>query len=84
MNLRVTDSGHCDFEAPTDVLCELAPECDGENLSYSEVEIQSTIFNLATAFLRWQLSEDDSGATWWTRGEDGYESLLLSGSVSRL
>ena len=84
VNLRVTEAGHCDFEAPTDVLCELAPECDGENATYTEEQIQSTIFNLATAFMRWQLSQDASGATWWTAGEDGYESLLLEGSVSRL
>jgi hypothetical protein len=84
INLRVTESGHCDFEAPTDVLCELAPECDGENAVYSDLQIQNTIFNLATAFMRWQLSQDASGATWWTPGEDGYESLLLQGSISRL
>ena len=84
INLRVAEAGHCDFEAPTDALCELAPGCDGPNSQFTEESIQNTILNLGTSFIRWRLSQDADAETWWTAGEQGYESLLTSGSIQPL
>ena len=81
MLLSITEAGHCDFENPTNVLCELAPGCDGSNTLFSEEEIQSTIVGLTTAFLRWKLYGDNDGKEWWTSGAPAYEALLQKGAI---
>ena len=45
--IRVTEADHCDFENPTDWVCE--SQCEYQNLVYTDEEIKSTIVLFATA-----------------------------------
>ena len=72
----LTDADHCDFEGPTDLLCELL--CNGLNPQFSDEEINATIKTLVTAFTLWQVGLDSNAYTLWTPGYDYYDNLIAS------
>ncbi len=79
---RVTDADHCDFEAPTDILCTFA--CEGPNPTFADAQIREVIRGMATGFLVWQAGVDAEGADYWTPGRDPWDALVASGRVTGL
>ncbi len=80
--LRVGEADHCDFEAPTDVLCTAV--CWGSNDDFSDEEIRATVRGLMTAAALDVAGETAAGDGWWRGGGTYYESLVSSGAVSDL
>jgi hypothetical protein len=82
--LRVVDADHCDFEAPTDDICQNGVlgfgACGNTQAAFSDDQIRSTIRGLGTAGLMWMSGMDNSAASWWT-GAD-YTNLANQGYVS--
>lgn len=60
--LRTTEADHCDFEAPTGVVCTLA--CAGSNDLFSDETIRSNILSLGTAFISWHATGDEDAMEW--------------------
>ena len=56
--LKVDDADHCDFESPTDFVCEM--NCENNNAETSDEQIRSLIFTLGTSAILslTDLSED--------------------------
>ena len=83
---RVTDADHCDFEAPTDDLCENGVlgfgACGNTSASLSDDSIRSTIRAMATSGLLWMSGENSNGEDWWTGTEN--QSMQSQGLISPL
>lgn len=83
---RVTDADHCDFEAPTDDLCENGVlgfgACGNASASISDDSIRSTIRAMATAGLLWMSGENANGEDWWTGSNS--QSMQSQGLISPL
>ena len=45
--IKVDDADHCDFESPTDAICEIS--CENTETNMSDEEIRSIIFTLGTS-----------------------------------
>ena len=80
--VHLTDADHCDFEDPTDFLCEIL--CDGPNLNFSDEEINKTIKTLVTAFTLWQVGFDLNAYSLWTPGYAYYDNLIASGAAYQI
>ena len=80
LQARVTDADHCDFEDPTDWLCQLGCPA-GSNTAFSDDDIKATVRSLATSALLWRFGLDASGADWWPGGS-GWSTLTTSGAAS--
>ena len=76
--LRVNDADHCDFESPTNWLCDLA--CTNTLATIPDSSIRSTVLELFTAGVLWLADGDSSAEDLWV-GE-GYLELLSAGAVS--
>jgi pimeloyl-ACP methyl ester carboxylesterase len=76
----VTEADHCDFEAPTDWLCELG--CWGTNDVFSDDEIRATIAGMTTSWTLWRSGLDPAGAQWWTSGETWHDTLVATGAIA--
>ena len=83
---RVTDADHCDFEAPTNDLCENGVAgfgaCGNSSASISDESIRATIREMATAGLLWMSGNNSNGEDWWTGSEN--QSLQSQGLISPL
>ena len=83
---RVTDADHCDFEAPTDDLCENGVlgfgACGNTSASISDDSIRSTVRTLGTAGLLWLSGTDSEGEEYWTGSVN--QSLQSQGLISAL
>ena len=83
---RVTDADHCDFEAPTNDLCENGVAgfgaCGNTSASISDESIRGTIREMATAGLLWMSGNNSNGEDWWTGSEN--QSLQSQGFISPL
>ncbi len=83
---RVTDADHCDFEAPTDDLCENGVlgfgACGNTNASISDDSIRSTIRSMGTAGLLWLSGNNADGELWWDGSEN--QNLQSQGLISPL
>jgi hypothetical protein len=77
--LYVTEADHCDFENPTDTLCQFL--CPGTNLAFSDAEIQVTLKGLVTTWIVWRWGLDATGEMYWTFGEDPYLDMLSDGAI---
>jgi hypothetical protein len=80
--IRITESDHCDYESPTDFLCNLL--CDGTNDLFSDAQIDSVILNLSTSFLLWQAGIDSDIQLLWTPGNEYYNDLITAGAITQL
>lgn len=76
----VTEADHCDFEAPTDWLCELG--CWGTNDIFSDDEIRATVAGMTTSWSLWRAGLDAAGAQWWTSGETWHDALVTAGAIA--
>jgi len=83
---RVTDADHCDFEAPTDDLCENGVlgfgACGNTSASISDDSIRSTVRTLGTAGLLWLSGIESEGEEYWTGSVN--QSLQSQGLISAL
>ena len=61
---KVTSADHCDFESPTDVLCEA--NCLNPNVTFGDPEIRSAILTLGTAAIVSLADVSPDGALVWT------------------
>ncbi len=80
--LRITEADHCDFESPTDVLCQVA--CPGTNTAFSDAEIASAVRGLSTAALLDMGGLITDGADWLDPSGAAMAALLASGQVQSL
>jgi pimeloyl-ACP methyl ester carboxylesterase len=78
--VRLNGADHCDFENPSDLLCELAC-ADG---SVSTDVAHAVISALAVAFVEWTSNAEPSAAQWWTPGEGWFDGLVDGGLISPL
>ena len=82
--LRIVDADHCDFEAPTDDLCENGVlgfgACGNTQATFSDDTIRGTIRGLGTAGLLWMSDMDADAAAWWTGA--GFDNLNSQGYIS--
>ena len=82
--LRVVGADHCDFEAPTDDICQNGVlgfgACGNTQAAFSDDQIRGTIRGLGTAGLLWMSGMDSDASSWWT-GSD-YTNLVTQGYVS--
>jgi len=61
--IKITDADHCDFENPTDWICE--SQCENQNQNYSDEEIRSTITLFGTAAIMSLTELSPDGITTW-------------------
>ena len=80
--LRITEADHCDFESPTDSTCTFA--CSGSNNSFDDDAIQSTIIGMGTAFVLWQILDDEAAKEWWRTDGAIRADLESDGAISDL
>ena len=81
--LRVVDADHCDFEGPTDDLCQNGVlgfgACGNTQATFSDDLIRDTIKGLGTAGLLWMSGLDNNASTWWTGNQ--YNTMLNQGQI---
>ena len=83
---RIQDADHCDFEAPTDDLCENGVlgfgACGNTTATLSDETIRSTIRGLGTSGVLWLSGLDSDAADWWTGSQN--QVLRSDGLISPL
>ena len=80
--VRVTESEHCDFESPTDILC--TGFCSYNNPTYSDAEIQSAIGGMMTAAAFGLVGDVAAEAAWWSAGGEFFDPMSAAGLVQAL
>ena len=80
--LRVSESEHCDYEAPTDIGGTLL--CTVANPTYSEAELRYAIGGLMTAAAISVAGDPSAEADWWSAGGAYYDDLDSAGMVQPL
>ena len=80
--LLVTEADHCDFESPTDSTCTFA--CGGSNALFSDTDIRSTIIGMSTAFVLWQVLDEETARQWWSPDGTIRATLEADGAISNL
>lgn len=75
---RVTEADHCDFESPTDWVCELG--CPGTNDQFTNEEIQAAITGLLTSAAV-DLAGTGSAEAWWSQGGTFHDELASQGLI---
>ena len=78
--VKVTDADHCDFENPTDFLCEVS--CANNQPLFTDEDIKTTITALSTAAIMSLTGLSEDGAKTWT--EEGMSDWLQTGIVQDL
>ncbi len=79
--LHLVEADHCDFEHPTDWVCQLACGTESNDL-FADEEIQATLLGLTTSFLLAATAVDPGALDWWTPGGAPYEALLAWGAIA--
>ena len=78
--IQVTSADHCDFENPTDFLCEV--NCESSTVEYSDEEIRPVIITLGTAAIMSITGISSDGHRVWS--EEGLEDWLVTGIVQEI
>ncbi len=78
--VRVTSSDHCDFENPTDSICEMS--CVNSTALFEDSEIRSVILSLGTSSIISLTSLLDGDHETWS--DETFEAWILSGLVQSL
>lgn len=77
--VSVSGADHCDFENPTDFICETA--CENSSSEYSDEEIREAIITLSTAAaVSLTNLSDDGSLVWEEKVEEWTEEGLISES----
>ena len=74
--IQITSADHCDFENPTDFICELS--CESETTEYSDEEIRPVIIALGTAAVMSLHGSFDGSAIW---SEEGLSDWISTGII---
>ena len=75
--LKVISSDHCDFESPTDWVCE--SQCTNDSVEFSDEEIRPVIFTLGTAAIMSLTGLSEDGTLAWSN--EGLEGWLSTGII---
>ena len=70
---KVSEAGHCDFENPTDAVCDLA--CGQANPTFDDNTLQQTIRGMLTAGVLGLSGDADTARAWWAEGGE-YNAVL--------
>ena len=62
--VKINSADHCDFENPTDFICEL--NCESESSEFSDEDISPVIINLSTAAIMSITGISEYATTVWT------------------
>jgi hypothetical protein len=75
--VKVISSDHCDFENPTDAVCEMS--CENSTVIFGDSEIRSVIITLGTASVMSMTSLSEDGVTVWSDSslQDWMESGII-------
>ena len=76
---RVAEAGHCDFENPTDRVCDLA--CGQSNPTFDDTELQETIRRMLTAGVLGVLGDNVVFDAWWVRGGEFNDEMTAIGAL---
>tara|TARA_B100000700_G_scaffold247491_1_gene276950 strand:- start:31700 stop:32686 length:987 start_codon:yes stop_codon:yes gene_type:complete len=76
-SVRVASSDHCDFENPTDAVCEMS--CENSTVIFGDSEIRSAIITLGTASVMSMTGLSEDGIRSWSA--DGLEAWIASGLI---
>jgi len=68
--IRVVDADHCDFESPTDWVCE--SQCENAQTTFTDEEIRPVIVTLGTAAVMSLTGLSADGDLVWTQGLEGW------------
>ena len=77
--VKVTDADHCDFESPTDFVCEFS--CEDAGAEFSDEEIHEVVKTLSTAAVVSLAGISTHGSLIW---DEGLEDWVASGIVQEL
>ena len=77
--VKVASADHCDFESPTDWICE--SQCENPSTVFSDEEIRPIITTLGTAAIMSLTGLSADGAIIWT---DGLEEWKITGVIQEL
>lgn len=77
-SFRVTEADHCDFESPTDWVCELG--CPGTNNTFDNETITGAIGGLLTSAVV-DAAGLGSADAWWKSGGTFHDELAGSGLI---
>ena len=77
--IKVVSSDHCDFENPTDTICELS--CQNPSADFSDEELSPVITSLGTAAIMSITGLSSDGILIWT---DGIEDWKNTGIIQEL
>ena len=72
---KVVDADHCDFESPTDWICE--SQCENAQTTFTNEEIRPVIVTLGTAAVMSLTGLSADGALVWTQGLEDWANLGL-------
>jgi pimeloyl-ACP methyl ester carboxylesterase len=75
--IQVTSADHCDFENPTDFVCEVS--CEASTAEYSDEEIRPVIISLTTAAMASLTGISEDGALVWA--EEGLSGWMEAGLI---
>jgi hypothetical protein len=78
--VKVTSSDHCDFENPTDTVCEMS--CENSTAIFGDSEIRSTITTLGTAAVMSLTSLSEDGMIVWS--DSGLQDWMESGIIAEV
>ena len=75
--VKINSADHCDFENPTDFICEL--NCESESTEFADEEISSVIITLSTAAVMSISGMSEYGTSVWST--EGLEEWLDLGII---
>ncbi|MEC9308253.1 MAG: hypothetical protein VX966_01945 [Chloroflexota bacterium] len=78
--IKINSADHCDFENPTDFVCELS--CENSTAIFEDSEISEAIITLGTAAIISLAGISEDGERVWS--EEGLENWIASGLISEL
>jgi len=78
--IKVVDADHCDFEKPTDFMCEVS--CGNNQASHTDEQVRTVITALSTAAIMSLTGLSDDGRRVWT--QEGIFDWVEAGIVQDL
>ena len=78
--IKVGSADHCDFENPTDSVCELS--CENESTLFEDSEIRSAIITFGTAAVLSLADISEHGLTLWS--DESIEDWSVDGIIQKL
>ena len=77
--VKIVDSDHCDFENPTNSICEMS--CENPTQTFSDSELRPVIVTLGTAAIMSLTGLSSDGSLVW---QDGLEDWISAGLIQSI